>query len=102
MPQRRGRRAGDLSLRPVLVVGLDELCVLLDLLGVLPGRDEEHVLEVANAGDPRPRCLTGRRGGYRRTIFLGLLPVLPRYAEPRRAAGYTTTSRSSTSQWGGR
>ena len=48
VPQPGGCRPGDLSLRLVLVVGLDELLVLLlELLGVLARRAEQQLLQVA-------------------------------------------------------
>ena len=48
MPQGGGGRTGDLPLRPVLVVGADELRVLLaDLPRVLTRRPEQDLLQVA-------------------------------------------------------
>lgn len=60
-----GRRAGDVALRPVLVVGLDQLLVLLlDVLGVLARRAEQQLLEVAEQVLPglRGHLTVGDRG----------------------------------------
>ena len=48
MTQPGGCRSGDLSLRLLLVVGLDELLVLLlDLLGVLARPAEQQLLQMS-------------------------------------------------------
>ena len=57
------------------------------LAAVLAGEAYVHGWDVARAlGRPWPLD-----PGDMRTIFLGLLPVLPHYVEPRRAAGVTAT-----------
>lgn len=87
----------------MLVVGLDELGVLLlDLLGVLPGQGEQHVLQMAvqvlpglrgdlRVGDPGLQVPDERGSGRRQRPGLGRGcgrgPSLRRNGRPYRAAG---------------